>query len=255
METSGVFSWNELPPMKNPHASASATNPIIAVHRPYNRLEFHHKPCHETSHTVRAASGRSKPTDPCRQELRTTRCTEVRIGHHAARPRGALLATRTRNPTPGRHRVACPRRAMIRYLGWHVQRLCDGRGLRWGALPSDQHPTGINPRRDGDRGAVACSLASSVRWGQAPSKRKPSGWRRAEPCNVCRSSTRQLAPLGYDCEAIAAYWIRARAQQKRPHGAFASVIQPTYQHPVVSGLRFCWPSRNGCSCCGSRAGV
>jgi len=62
--------------------------------------------------------------------------------HHAARPRGALIATRTGGQTLRRHRVACPRGAMIRS----------------GALPSDHHPTGINPRRDGDRVALVCWL-------------------------------------------------------------------------------------------------
>jgi hypothetical protein len=63
-------------------------------------------------------------------------------GHHAARPRGALIATRTRGAAQRRHRVACPRGAM----------------LSSGAPTSDHHPTGINPRRDGDRVAVACWL-------------------------------------------------------------------------------------------------
>jgi hypothetical protein len=54
-------------------------------------------------------------------------------------------------------RVARPE-ALRWALGWHAQRLCDGRGFRSGAPPSDQHPTGINPRRDGDRAAIACWL-------------------------------------------------------------------------------------------------
>jgi hypothetical protein len=50
-------------------------------------------------------------------------------GHHSARPSGALIETRTRTPTQRRHRVACPRGAMIRSY----------------TPLSDQHPTGTSP--------------------------------------------------------------------------------------------------------------
>jgi hypothetical protein len=74
--------------------------------------------------------------------------------------------------------------------GWHAQRLCDGRGFRFGAPPSDHHPMlRVVPR--------SVSRPNSSRDAQA------SGWKRAEPRNVCRSSTRQLALLGYDCERSA----------------------------------------------------
>jgi hypothetical protein len=42
--------------------------------------------------------------------------------------------------------------------GGTSQRLCDGREFPFGSPRSDHHPTGINPRRDGERIAVACWL-------------------------------------------------------------------------------------------------
>ncbi len=52
------------------------------------------------------------------------------------------METSTRPHTQRRHRVACPRGAMIRS----------------DAPLSDQHPTGINPARDGVRAAFASWL-------------------------------------------------------------------------------------------------
>ncbi|MEI7462246.1 MAG: hypothetical protein WCK15_22860, partial [Pirellula sp.] len=66
--------------------------------------------------------------EPRRNERRLKARLRIK-GHHAARPRGALIATRTRTHTQRRHRVACPRGAMIRPY----------------TPLSDQHPTGINP--------------------------------------------------------------------------------------------------------------
>ena len=61
--------------------------------------------------------------------VRRGQAPSKRRGHHAARPRGALIETSTRTHTRRRHRVACPRGAMIRP----------------DPPLSDQHPTGINP--------------------------------------------------------------------------------------------------------------
>ncbi len=74
--------------------------------------------------------------------VRRGQAPSKRRGHYAARPRGALIVTRTRTHTRPRHHVACPRGAMIRPY----------------APLSDQHPTGINPARDGGRAALASWL-------------------------------------------------------------------------------------------------
>jgi hypothetical protein len=55
-----------------------------------------------------------------------------------------------------------------------------------------------------------------------------SGSEWSEHGYVCRTSTRELALFGF-------HFIRvARNTTKKPHGAFASVIQPTYCHHAVS---------------------
>ena len=119
----------------------------------------------------RAPSKRTPPSDG--DELRRNeRRLKARLrikGHHAARPRGALIATRTRTPSQRRHRVACPRGAMIRPY----------------TPPSDQHPTGINPdvMASEPRSHAGCDYRptetssvetnTAVRRGRAPSKRTP----------------------------------------------------------------------------------
>ncbi|MFN9602183.1 MAG: hypothetical protein ACK6A7_01895, partial [Planctomycetota bacterium] len=43
-------------------------------------------------------------------------------------------------------------------LGWHAQRLCDGRGGGSKLAPIGSSSDGGKPRRDGDRVAIACWL-------------------------------------------------------------------------------------------------
>ena len=72
-------------------------------------------------------------------------------GHHSARPSGALIETRPRTPTQRRHRVACPRGAMIRSY----------------TPLSDQHPTGTSPD------VMASSLGSHAGYDYRPTGTSP----------------------------------------------------------------------------------
>ena len=72
-----------------------------------------------------------------RQSLETSRwgkAVEGRVPFALSKDIGQTSKSAVPVPSAGPlyfvRRTACPRGAMIRYLGWQIQTLCDGRGLR-----------------------------------------------------------------------------------------------------------------------------
>jgi hypothetical protein len=64
------------------------------------------------------------------------------------------------------------------------------------APPSDHHPTGINPRRDGERIAFARWLRLLSDGDKPQRNEEPSGWKRTEHRDVCHGSSPGACAVG-----------------------------------------------------------